>query len=69
MTRAPAVKFPSVVQAKVFCDWFDNDGNIELLSQQISEQSRFTKLKSVKPTQSGRHVFLRFQATTGDAMG
>ena len=69
MTRAPAVKFPTIVQADVFCNWFKNEGNIDKLRAEISEDSKHTKLVSVTPTQSGKHVFLRFQATTGDAMG
>ena len=69
MTRAPAVVFPSIVQADVFCNWFKAEANIDKLRREVSEDSRHTKLVSVTPTQSGKHVFLRFQATTGDAMG
>lgn len=30
---------------------------------------RYAKLKSVKPLMAGRKVYVRFTATTGDAMG
>ena len=69
MTRAPALKFPDIRQASVFCQWFECQGNIELLQKLIERRSRFTKLVSIKTSMAGHYVFLRFQATTGDAMG
>lgn len=67
MTRAPVVEVSSLQNAaalKRFCD-----EEFSLIKQAFESTTRFGKLQSLKVAISGRKVFLRFRAFTGDAMG
>jgi len=67
MTRAPAVKFESLKTASQFKKYVKL--NFEILAQQFESTSRFAKLVQLKTVIAGRTVYIRFKATTGDAMG
>jgi len=69
MTRAPVVEFPSSGQACKAHFWLQETHTFNILKEKFDETSRFARLKTIMPLVSGRLVYIRFSATTGDAMG
>ncbi|CAB3994563.1 3-hydroxy-3-methylglutaryl-coenzyme A reductase, partial [Paramuricea clavata] len=69
MTRGPAVRFPSALQASDLKEWLSDEDNFEGVKKTFDSTSRFARLKKIQCAIAGRLMFLRFQATTGDAMG
>lgn len=49
--------------------WLKNAENFALLKQKFDASSRFARLSKVLVKIAGRHLFIRFEAKTGDAMG
>ena len=69
MTRAPLVACVDLRQAaamKAYCE--SADGLAELRSV-FTTTSRFGQLLDIKVAIAGRHAYLRFKCSTGDAMG
>lgn len=69
MTRAPAVKFPNIVRAHEARQWINDKTNYELVKEAFDSTSRFARLQEVHIGVDGATLYLRFRATTGDAMG
>ncbi|KAI5638067.1 hydroxymethylglutaryl-coenzyme A reductase domain-containing protein [Phthorimaea operculella] len=69
MTRAPAVRLPNVVRAHECRQWLDNKDNYELVKEAFDSTSRFARLQEIHIGVDGATLYLRFRATTGDAMG
>lgn len=69
MTRAPVVEFPSSREACEMASWLQDRFNFELVKDKFDETSRYARLESLLPIVCGRLLFIRFKATTGDAMG
>ncbi|GBP34354.1 3-hydroxy-3-methylglutaryl-coenzyme A reductase [Eumeta japonica] len=69
MTRAPAVRFPNVVRAHEVRQWIDNKENYALIKEAFDSTSRFARLQEIHVGVDGATLYLRFRATTGDAMG
>ena len=69
MTRAPVVKFPSTEACVKMSMWLQDTYNFGLVKEKFDETSRFARLKKILPCVSGRLLFIRFVAGTGDAMG
>ncbi|XP_026742042.1 3-hydroxy-3-methylglutaryl-coenzyme A reductase [Trichoplusia ni] len=69
MTRAPAIKLPNVVRAHECRQWIDNKDNYALIKEAFDSTSRFARLQEIHIGVDGATLYLRFRATTGDAMG
>lgn len=69
MTRAPAVRLPNVVRAHECRQWMDDKDNYQLIKEAFDSTSRFARLQEVHIGVDGPTLYLRFRATTGDAMG
>ncbi|XP_026755892.3 3-hydroxy-3-methylglutaryl-coenzyme A reductase isoform X1 [Galleria mellonella] len=69
MTRAPAVRLPNVVRAHECRQWIDNKDNYALIKEAFDSTSRFARLQEIHVGVDGAILYLRFRATTGDAMG
>ncbi|XP_019638576.1 PREDICTED: 3-hydroxy-3-methylglutaryl-coenzyme A reductase-like isoform X2 [Branchiostoma belcheri] len=69
MTRGPVVRMPSAAQASALKIWLRDLDNIDLLKEAFNSTSRFCRLDSIMSAVAGRHVYIRFKAITGDAMG
>jgi hydroxymethylglutaryl-CoA reductase (NADPH) len=69
MTRSPVLGLRSAVAASEFKRWVESPERWEALRAKFQETTRFGRLESVRATQAGRYVYLRFRAETGDAMG
>ncbi|KAI8055515.1 hydroxymethylglutaryl-coenzyme A reductase-domain-containing protein [Syncephalis plumigaleata] len=69
MTRGPAVEFSSITQAAACKLWVDQGEGFTVLADAFNSTSRFARLQSIKVMLAGKLAFIRFKATTGDAMG
>ncbi|XP_069137077.1 3-hydroxy-3-methylglutaryl-coenzyme A reductase-like [Argopecten irradians] len=69
MSRAPVVRFPSIRKASELKRWIEDTDNFEKVKETFDDTSRFARLKKVQVVQASRYLYIRFVATTGDAMG
>ncbi|TGZ83659.1 hypothetical protein EX30DRAFT_327285 [Ascodesmis nigricans] len=69
MTRGPVVRFPDVIRAGTAKNWCDSEEGQRKLKESFNSTSRFARLQSVKCAIAGCNLYIRFRATTGDAMG
>lgn len=47
----------------------EDPANFLLMKENFDDTSRFARLTKIFVKIAGRHLFIRFEATTGDAMG
>lgn len=69
MTRGPVLRCISAGRASEIKLWIENLENYKLIEESFNSTSRFGRLKSIQCVVAGRLIFMRFKATTGDAMG
>nr|UNP32246.1 3-hydroxy-3-methylglutaryl-coenzyme A reductase [Sogatella furcifera] len=69
MTRGPVVRFDSITRASEAMMWMQLDDNFRKMKEHFDLTSRYARLSKVNVRIAGRHLFIRFVATTGDAMG
>ncbi|KOC68238.1 3-hydroxy-3-methylglutaryl-coenzyme A reductase [Habropoda laboriosa] len=69
MTRGPVVRFPNIVRASEAMNWMQDPENFQEMKDSFDLTSRFARLTKIHVRIAGRHLFVRFVATTGDAMG
>jgi len=69
MTRAPLVRVESLAEAAKLRAWLEVPTNFQSVAAAFNSTSRFGRLQSVTAATAGRNVYLRFKASTGDAMG
>ncbi|XP_033219073.1 3-hydroxy-3-methylglutaryl-coenzyme A reductase [Belonocnema kinseyi] len=69
MTRGPVVRFPNVVRASEAMAWMEVPENFSTMKASFDRTSRFARLTRIHIRIAGRHLFIRFVAKTGDAMG
>ena len=69
MTRGPVVRFPNIVRASEAMAWMQNTRNFDEMKRSFDATSRFARLTRIHVRIAGRHLFIRFVAKTGDAMG
>ncbi|XP_033750223.1 3-hydroxy-3-methylglutaryl-coenzyme A reductase-like isoform X2 [Pecten maximus] len=69
MSRAPVVRFPSIRKASELKLWLEDTDNFEKVKETFDDTSRFARLKKLQVVQASRYLYIRFVATTGDAMG
>jgi hydroxymethylglutaryl-CoA reductase (NADPH) len=67
MTRAPIISCNDINEAFMLVDYVNC--NFETLAEKFNSTTRYGKLLKIEPHLHGNDVFLRCQATTGDAMG
>jgi hydroxymethylglutaryl-CoA reductase (NADPH) len=69
MSRAPIVRFPNAIRASEAMLWLSDEANYNTIKTSFDSSSRFARLQNVHCRIAGRHLFIRFVAKTGDAMG
>jgi len=69
MSRAPVIRCASAAEAARISLWVQQPENIESVRAAFQATTRFGKLLSVTPTVAGKNLYLRFKASSGDAMG
>lgn len=67
MTRGPAVRLPTIARAHEVMQWIEE--NLDIIKEEFDQTSRYARLKNVSVRIFGHLLFLRFVASTGDAMG
>jgi hydroxymethylglutaryl-CoA reductase (NADPH) len=67
MQRAPVFILPSAREARAFCGWLDE--HFEEIKAAAETTTRSGKLKEIERYTAARHVYTRFNYTTGDAAG
>lgn len=69
MTRGPVVRFPNISKASEAMLWMQDPDHFQALKKSFDSTSRYARLTKIHIRVAGRHLFIRFVATTGDAMG
>jgi hydroxymethylglutaryl-CoA reductase (NADPH) len=69
MTRGPCIGFDSLIRAGAAKNWLDSDEGQKTMKDAFNSTSRFARLRSMKSAIAGTNIYVRFRATTGDAMG
>ena len=69
MTRGPCLRFPNLERAGAAKLWLDTAVGFRTLETAFNSTTRFGRLLSTKSVVAGSDVFVRFKASTGDAMG
>lgn len=69
MTRAPCVRFPSVVLAAEAKRWIEAEENFPKVKAAFDSTSRFARLQEILIGMDGPNLYIRFRSHTGDAMG
>lgn len=67
ITRAPVVKVTSIEKALELSKWVNE--NFSKIKQEFEKTTKHGKLIGIEPYIVGNTVFLRFEASSGDAMG
>ncbi|GAB1605199.1 3-hydroxy-3-methylglutaryl-coenzyme A reductase-like [Argonauta hians] len=69
MTRGPVVRFKSAEECMRLKMWLNKKESFQFVRDRFNETSRFANLTSLQTSQAGKYLFIRFVASTGDAMG
>ncbi|CAK9156280.1 unnamed protein product [Ilex paraguariensis] len=69
MTRAPVVRFGTAKRAGELKHFLENPLNFETLSVVFNKSSRFARLQKIQCAIAGKNLYIRFNCSTGDAMG
>ncbi|KAG1714719.1 3-hydroxy-3-methylglutaryl-coenzyme A reductase [Nymphon striatum] len=69
MSRAPVVRFSNIQSAAEVIAWLNIQDNFQVIKSTFDSTSRFSKLQKLHVRIAGRYLYIRFVATTGDAMG
>ena len=69
MTRAPVVRFANVVLAGKAKSFIESPRGQQVLREAFESTTRWGKLQGVTVRMAGSYLYLRFKASTGEAMG
>lgn len=70
MSHCVSSRVPSVtITFRQVKEWLEDRVVYSAIKEEFERTSRFAKLAKMDPILSGTLLFLRFEATTGDAMG
>ncbi|KAJ8486097.1 hypothetical protein OPV22_018582 [Ensete ventricosum] len=69
MTRAPVVRLPSARRAAELRAFLEEPNNFEIIALVFNRSSRFARLHAIQCALAGRNLYMRFNCSTGDAMG
>ncbi|KAF9690720.1 hypothetical protein EKO04_011479 [Ascochyta lentis] len=69
MTRGPCIGFDSLARAGAAKNWLDSEEGQKTMADAFNSTSRFARLRTLKSAIAGTNLYVRFRATTGDAMG
>ena len=67
ITRAPVITCQSAQEALTIKEYITQ--NFQKIKEAFETGSKYVKLTNIKSTIVGRHIYLRFKCTSGDAMG
>ena len=69
MTRAPVVRFQNVILAGKAKTFIESPRGQQVLREAFGSTTRWGKLQEVTVKMAGSYLYLRFRASTGEAMG
>ncbi|KAL5338355.1 hydroxymethylglutaryl-coenzyme A reductase-domain-containing protein [Aspergillus crustosus] len=69
MTRGPCVTFDSLGRTAAAKEWLDSTAGQTIMKKAFDSTTRYGRLQSIKTAMAGTNLYIRFKATTGDAMG
>ncbi|KAL4746347.1 hypothetical protein BDW72DRAFT_210530 [Aspergillus terricola var. indicus] len=69
MTRGPCVTFESLGRTAEAKQWLDSPAGQSVMKQAFDSTTRYGRLLSMKTAMAGTNLYIRFKASTGDAMG
>ncbi|CAJ0575157.1 unnamed protein product, partial [Mesorhabditis spiculigera] len=69
MTRAPVVKFKDVAACLAVDKWLRDPDNFDNIKREFESDSSYAKLLKIESSPEGLFLFIKFFASTGDAMG
>ncbi|KAL2756680.1 hypothetical protein ACRALDRAFT_1062380 [Sodiomyces alcalophilus JCM 7366] len=69
MTRGPCLSFDTLERAGAAKVWLDSDAGQAKMKKAFNSTSRYARLVQMKTALAGTNLYIRFKATTGDAMG
>ncbi|KAL4737182.1 hydroxymethylglutaryl-coenzyme A reductase-domain-containing protein [Aspergillus similis] len=69
MTRGPCISFESLCRTAEAKQWLDSPAGQSVMKQAFDSTSRYGRLLSTKTAMAGTNLYIRFKASTGDAMG
>jgi hydroxymethylglutaryl-CoA reductase (NADPH) len=67
ITRSPVIKCGSVKEAMSIKNYCEE--NLKTIQTIFNSTSNYAKLQNIKSTLVGKYIYLRFECTSGDAMG
>jgi hydroxymethylglutaryl-CoA reductase (NADPH) len=67
ITRAPVITCQNAQEALTIKEYTNK--NFQKIKEAFESGSQYAKLTNIKSTIVGRHIYLRFKCTSGDAMG
>jgi hydroxymethylglutaryl-CoA reductase (NADPH) len=69
MTRGPCITFESLCRTAEAKQWLDSPAGQSIMKQAFDSTTRYGRLLSMKTAMAGTNLYIRFKASTGDAMG
>lgn len=69
MTRGPCLGFKSLKRAGQAKAWLDSEEGRTTIKEAFNSTSRFARLKGMDSVLAGTNLYIRFKASTADAMG
>ncbi|KAL6232800.1 hydroxymethylglutaryl-coenzyme A reductase-domain-containing protein [Aspergillus navahoensis] len=69
MTRGPCVSFESLDRTAEAKQWLDSQTGQAVMKAAFDSTTRYGRLLSMKTAMAGTNLYIRFKASTGDAMG
>ncbi|RDW79330.1 uncharacterized protein DSM5745_06182 [Aspergillus mulundensis] len=69
MTRGPCVTFESLERTAEAKEWLDSVAGQDVMKAAFDSTTRYGRLQSMKTALAGTNLYIRFKASTGDAMG
>lgn len=69
MTRAPVVRFNTAKRAAELKLFLEDSDNFRTVAEEFDAMSRFARLQKIDCALAGRNLYIRFECSTGDAMG
>ncbi|KAL4917399.1 hydroxymethylglutaryl-coenzyme A reductase-domain-containing protein [Aspergillus aurantiobrunneus] len=69
MTRGPCVAFESLDRTALAKQWLDSAAGQEIMETAFNSTTRYGRLQSMTSVMAGTSLYIRFKASTGDAMG
>ncbi|KAL4784887.1 hydroxymethylglutaryl-coenzyme A reductase-domain-containing protein [Aspergillus varians] len=69
MTRGPCVTFESLERTAEAKQWLDSVSGQDTMKAAFNSTTRYGRLQSMKTVMAGTNLYIRFKATTDDAMG